>query len=91
MIRGNGWGIAMTVTGGVVGGMSSYFLKFTDPQALMILGAVWIILDGGLRVSRRGQPRRLFSRQAGGWLWYVPIWVLGVAIMLISAVEVFAA
>ncbi len=91
MIRGNGWGIAMTVTGGLVGGMSSYFLKLTDPQALMLLGAAWILFDGGLRVSRRRHTRWLFSRQTGGWLWYVPVWVIGLVILLISAIAVLTA
>jgi hypothetical protein len=30
MIRWNGWGIAIVAVGGLLGGMSSYFLKFKD-------------------------------------------------------------
>ncbi len=91
MIRANGWGIAMTVTGGLLGGVSSYFLRLTDPQALMTLGAAWILFDGSLRLSRRGQTHWWLSRQAGGWLWYVPVWVFGLVIMLISAIVAFTA
>lgn len=85
MIRGNGWGIAIAVTGGLLGGMSSYFLKLTDPQALMILGAAWSVLDAMLRALRRHQPHWLVNPQAGGFVWHIPVWVFGLAIFLVSA------
>lgn len=91
MIRGNGWGIAMIVIGGLSGGMSNYFFKFTDHQALIILGVTWVILDVALRARRRYQSRWLFSRQAGGFIWYIPVWAFGLVILVINTILAFTA
>lgn len=85
MLRGNGWGIGIAVAGGLVGGMSHFFFRLTDPQALMILGATWVGLDGALRVLRRGHRHWLISSHAGGSLWFLPVWISGFAIVLLSA------
>ncbi len=86
MLRGNGWGIAIAVTGGLLGGMSSYFFRLPDPQALMILGATWMALDGGLRSARRHLPRWWISHRAGGFIWFVPVWILGFVIVVVSGI-----
>ncbi len=89
MIRGNGWGIAIVVVGGLLGGMSSYFLKLKDPQALIILGTAWVLMDLIVRLRFRYQPRWLLNRQAGGFLWYIPIWVFGLVILVVNMILVF--
>lgn len=86
MIRGNGWGIAMVVVGGVLGGMGSYFLKLKDSQALIILGAAWVLMDMIVRLRSRYQPRWLLNRQAGGFIWHIPVWIFGLIILLINTV-----
>lgn len=91
MLRGNGWGIGIAVVGGLVGGMSHFFFRLSDPQALMILGAVWVGLDGTVRILRRGRPRWLISSHAGGSLWFLPVWVSGCAIVLVSALATLVA
>lgn len=85
MLRGNGWGIGLALTGGLIGGLCSYFLKLSDPHALMIVGGVWVALDLLLRLSRRQGPRALLERQTGGLIWSIPVWVLGLVMLLISA------
>lgn len=90
MIHGNGWGIGLALIGGLAGGMSSYFLKLADPQALLVVGAVWTVLDGLLRVLRRRLPGALFDRQIGGVVWFLPVWALGIVLMVGVGVRALA-
>ena len=87
MIRGNGWGFAIVVVGGLLGGMSSYFLKLKDAQAMIILGTVWALMDLIVRLRSRYQPRWLLNRQAGGFIWYIPIRVFGLVILLVNTIQ----
>lgn len=85
MFRGNGWGIGLALAGSLIGGLFSYVFKLSDPQALMIVGGTWGILDVLLRLSRRQGPRGLLDRQSGGVVWSIPVWMLGLVMLLISA------
>lgn len=90
MIHANGWGIGLTLIGGLAGGMSSYFLKLADPQALLVVGVAWIALDGLLRVRRRRLPGALFDSQLGGVVWFLPVWALGIVLMVGVGVRALA-
>lgn len=91
MIRWNGWGFIIVGVGGLLGGMSSYFLRLQDPQALLILGTAWIVMDVIVRLRSRYHPRWLLNRLAGGHIWYAPMWVLGLVIVLVNALLVLTA
>ncbi len=90
MIHANGSGFALLVVGGLLGGMSSYFLKLADPQAVLVIGAVWAAGDGILRATRRARPGWLFDSQTGGSVWHVPVWIVGFAVVVIDAVLILA-
>ena len=89
MIRWNGWGIAIVAAGGLLGGLSSYLLNLKDAQAMIILGTTWVLMDLIVRLRSRYQPRWLLKRLAGGFIWYIPLWMLGLVILVNNTVLVF--
>ena len=76
-IRSNSWGLAMFVVGGLIAGAGSFILKIDDAPVLMSVGASLIMMDVIIRVRSRNQPGWLLRRQYGGYLFYVPMWLIG--------------
>jgi len=76
-IRSNSWGLAMFVVGGLIAGAGSFILKIDDAPVLMSVGVSLIMMDVIIRVRSRNQPGWLLRRQYGGYLFYVPMWLIG--------------
>jgi hypothetical protein len=90
-IRSNSWGLAMFVVGGLIAGVGSFILKIDDAPVLMSVGASLIVMDAISRVRFRNQPGWLLRRQYGGYLFYVPMWLIGSVVFaanLLKALQV---
>jgi hypothetical protein len=85
-IRSNGWGLVLFVLGGVIAGVESFILKIADAPVLMSVGLALMVGDLIIRTRStarlRSQPGWLWARQAGGHLFFVPMWVLGVIVFV---------
>ncbi len=89
-IRSNGWGLALFVLGGVIAGVGSFVLKIADAPVLMSVGAALIVADVIIRARFRSRPGWLFQRQYGGYLFYIPMWIVGVVVFAANMINALA-
>jgi len=90
-IRSNSWGLAMFVVGGLIAGAGSFILKIDDAPVLMSVGVSLIMMDVIIRVRSRNQPGWLLHQQCGGYLFYMPMWLIGSVVFaanLLKALQV---
>lgn len=81
-IRSNGWGLALFVLGGVIAGVGSFVLKIADAPVLMSVGLALIVGDLIIRARFRSQPGWLWQGHFGGRLFFLPMWVLGLIVLV---------
>lgn len=86
MLNINMPGIAMFVLGGVVAAIA-LLLKIPDAYAMLTIGAVLIVADLIWRARSFGARGWLTGRAFGGSLSVLPIWGVGVAVIVINAVQ----
>ena len=89
-IRTNSWGLALFVVGGLIAGVGSFILKIADAPVLMSVGAALIVTDVIIRARFRHQPGWLFNRQCGGYLFYIPMWIIGVIVFAANLINALA-
>jgi hypothetical protein len=53
------------------------------PVAMLVPGVMWLVWDVAYRWARGG--KRFLAPSGGGHLYYVPVWALGVLILVLSA------
>jgi hypothetical protein len=77
-MRGNALGLAMIVLGGVIAGVGSLVFKLGDIVVMLMIGLAVIAADLLIRLRARGLPGWLTQSQYGGYLFFVPMWVIGI-------------
>lgn len=86
-IRGNVLGIALFVIAGLLAGLLSLVFKLPDAPVMISIGLFLLIVDLLIRAASRGKKGWLFQRELGGYLFFVPIWVLGVIVIIANIVS----
>ena len=83
-IRGNALGIAMFVIGGVIAGVGGFILKLGDAPIMIMVGVALLLMDLIIRWQVRNQAGWLMSKQLGGYFFFVPVWILGILVIIIN-------
>lgn len=83
-IRGNALGIAMFVIGGVIAGIGGFIFKLGDAPTMIMVGTALLLMDMIVRIRVRNQPGWVMSKQAGGYFFFVPVWLLGILVIIIN-------
>ncbi len=83
-VRGNWLGLGMFAVGGIVAGIGGFFLKLGDVITMVTVGAVLVILDLAFRLTAIGKPNWIFGKQTGGFVLFVPVWVLGIFVIALN-------
>ena len=83
-VRGNGLGLVMFVIGGIVAAIGGFVLKARDFQVMIAVGAVLVVIDAVVRIANRSRPKWIFAKDAGGYFFFVPVWVLGLFAIVLN-------
>jgi len=83
-IRGNALGLAMFMVGGVIAGIGGLVLKLGDVPIMLMVGVALFLMDGVIRLRVRHQPGWLMSKQVGGYFFFVPVWLLGIFVIILN-------
>ena len=86
-IRGNPLGVAMFVAGGVIAGIGGFVFKLGDAPTMIMVGIALILMDLIIRLRVRSQPGWLMSKQLGGYFFFVPVWILGIFVVVINVLN----
>lgn len=83
-VRGNALGLAMFVVGGVIAGIGGFIFKLGDAPTMIMVGVSLVLMDMIIRLQVRTQPGWLMSKQLGGYFFFVPVWLLGIFVIILN-------
>lgn len=83
-IRGNWLGLGMFVVSGIIALIGGFFLKLGDAVTMISVGVFLTILDLAFRFILNKEGNKLFGKETGGYFFFVPIWILGIIVVLIN-------
>jgi hypothetical protein len=87
LVNGNLIGFGMLVVSAAVIVLPWYFLRPPDSMTMSGVGLILILMDLGLRFAKRGTERWLVSSFAGGYLFFIPVWVFGIAVIVLNVMN----
>ncbi|MFM9904538.1 MAG: hypothetical protein ACKVQJ_08215 [Pyrinomonadaceae bacterium] len=89
MINGNLIGFAMVVLSALLIALPGYLLKLPNAATMIGVGAVIIAADVVMRLVNRAKENWLMSDRAGGYLFFIPAWIFGLAVIVVNIVNAF--
>lgn len=89
LIQGNLVGFGMFIISAVFVAIGSLILKLPNPVVMITAGSVLILIDLILRFLKRNNPGWLMGKGFGGYLYFAPVWVFGVIVIIINIINVF--
>jgi hypothetical protein len=85
-VRGNWLGLGMfVVIGGLAALIAGFVLKLGDVKTMIIAGSCLVAADLLIRILNRTEPRWLIGKEAGGYFFFVPVWVLGAVVIVANS------
>ena len=88
-LRGNALGLAIIVITGAIAGIGSLVFQLADALVMMSVSGALIVMDVLIRLRFRPAMGWLTQSQFGGFLFFVPVWGVGVLIIVINLVNTF--
>jgi hypothetical protein len=88
-VSGNVLGLAMFVTCGLIAAAGGLLLRLSNPIIMMSIGLALIVMDVLIRLKRRGDRRWLLRNTTGGTLFAIPVWIVGILVILLNIVNSF--
>jgi hypothetical protein len=89
MIQGNLLGFFMFIFSGIFVILGYYVLKFPDWIVLITAGLVLTAADLVFRLLKTAQKGWLYKKEFGGYLYFMPVWTFGIAVVLINIISHF--
>ncbi|MCW1970061.1 MAG: hypothetical protein KIH69_018270 [Anaerolineae bacterium] len=86
-IRGNMLGIALFVLAAIPALILGFVFKLSDAASMIGVGLFLLVADLLIRAASRSKKGWLFQRELGGYLFFVPVWVLGIIVVIINVVS----
>ena len=87
-LRGNALGFAMIVASALVAGVGGLILKLSDPLVMIGVGVALILMDVLIRWRSWPTAGWLTHKECGGYLYFVPIWGLGIFVIGVNVVNI---
>jgi hypothetical protein len=84
MIQGNILGLMMFVFAGIFVAIGAFLLKLPDVIVMCFAGLVILACDLLFRFFSKREGSRFFAKQTGGYLFFIPAWVAGLAVITIN-------
>lgn len=82
--RGNVLGMIMFIIGGVIAGVGGFVFKLGDATVLIMVGVALFLMDMIIRLRVRNQKGWLMSKSLGGYFFFVPVWILGILVIILN-------
>lgn len=86
-IRGNALGLAMVVLTGGIAAVGAFVLQLGDALVMGAVGGALVVMDGLVRWRSRPAPGWLTQSFAGGFLFFAPVWIVGVVIIIANVIN----
>ena len=83
-IRGNALGLVMFIIGGLIAGVGGLVFKLGDAPIMIMVGIALFLMDAVIRLRVRNQPGWLMSKQLGGYFFFIPVWLLGILVIILN-------
>jgi hypothetical protein len=77
----------MFIVGGVIAGVGGFVFKLGDATVMIMVGAALFLMDLIIRVRVRNQKGWLMSKLLGGYFFFVPVWILGVVVIVVNTLN----
>lgn len=87
MIQGNLLGFGLFILAAIFVAVGSLVLKLPDWIVMIAAGAVLVITDLILRFLQRNQKGWLIAKEIGGYLYFIPVWIFGIAVVIINLIS----
>jgi hypothetical protein len=87
MIQGNLLGLLMFVFAGVFVALGAFVLRLPDVVVMITTGAIVFLTDLLYRLRLRGQTGWLTGKQTGGYLYVLPAWIAGLAVIALNVIN----
>ncbi len=87
MINGNLVGFGMVILSALLVALPGYLLKWPDAVTMSGVGALLILADLTLRLQNQNSKKWLMSQQTGGYLFFIPVWVFGIGVVMLNIVN----
>jgi hypothetical protein len=88
MIQGNIVGFLMFIATGVIVVIGAFVLKLPNPVVMISAGLALIIIDLVMRLLRRNNQGWLMGKKFGGYLYFAPVWIFGIIVILLNVINV---
>ncbi|MBL8120631.1 MAG: hypothetical protein JNJ78_24120 [Anaerolineae bacterium] len=88
MVNGNLLGLFMFIVCGSIALVGGLFLRLPDPVIMISIGLALICMDLIIRLRNRLQDRWLFGKQTGGYLFFIPTWIMGIIVIIINIINI---
>jgi hypothetical protein len=86
-IYGNGLGLLMFVVCALPALVGGLLLRLPDPIVMGFVGVTLIAMDMVVRIRNRKQTGWLMKKELGGYLYFIPVWIFGVVVIIINIVN----
>jgi hypothetical protein len=83
-VRGNALGVIMFIIGGVIAGVGGFIFKLGDAPIMIMVGVALFLMDMIIRLRVRNQAGWLMSKSLGGYFFFVPVWILGILVIILN-------
>jgi len=89
MIQGNLIGFLMFIVAAVVIAICYFVFKLPDTFVMIAGGATLIVVDLAMRLVKSKEKGWLMSKNYGGYLYFAPVWIFGIIVIIINIINFF--
>lgn len=87
VMNGNLFGFGMVVLSALLIALPGYLLKLPNAAVMIGVGALLVAADTVIRLMNRGKERWLFNSETGGYLFFVPVWIFGIVVIIANLIN----
>jgi hypothetical protein len=88
-VQGNLRGFGIFIISGIVVAIGYFLLKLPDVAVMIAGGITLIAVDLVLRLLKKNEKGWLMSKNFGGYLYFAPVWVFGIIVIIINIINFF--
>lgn len=89
MIQGNLIGLGMFVIAAIVIALGYFVFKLPDAAVMIGGGLALIVVDLSLRLMKKNEKGWLMGKNFGGYLFFAPVWIFGIIVIVINIINFF--
>jgi hypothetical protein len=79
--------VILIVASALVAGVGSLLLRLGDALVMGSVGVAMILMDLGVRLLWRRESGWLTKKHLGGFLYIVPVWVVGIVVIGVNVLN----